>query len=143
MSVKLHVYGAGPFTHLPGSKLPRGQAVLTAAAVDPDPLPPGDGSSSCMQCFDHRVPSMTTVVRGDTRKGYLPAGSYGFTQEGAVVDLTTGAPHKATALNVRVTGPVYGATMGSAVPRASQSYLNNLAGFFNPLPSAQSRGCYV
>ena len=97
----------------------------------------------CMSCFDTREPSMTTILYGDSRRGYLPAGSYNFTQEGAVVDVSTGFPLRKDSLFATCSGPQYGATMGSCVPRAVQSIVLNQSGGFNPIPSPQSRGCYL
>ena len=120
-----HIYGSGPFRNTnPG---------ISAANTQ----------TNCLQCPDHRIPSLNTVIYGDTRKGYLPAGSYGFTQEGAVINATTGLPLGKNDLLARTQGPIYGATMGSCVPRASQSRLLDRTGWFSPVPSPLSRGCYI
>jgi hypothetical protein len=100
-------------------------------------------NQSCMSCFDTREPSMTTILYGDSRRGFLPAGSYNFTQEGAVVDVNNGFPLSKDSLFAQCSGPIYGATMGSCVPRSVQSKVLNQSGGFNPIPSSQSRGCYI
>lgn len=100
-------------------------------------------SRPCMHCFDYREPGMTTVIYGDVRKGFLPAGSYQFTQEGTVVDEKSGFPMTKGNLLARTHGPIMGATMGSCTPYAVQSSKLNFAGSFSPIPSPQSRGCYV
>jgi hypothetical protein len=109
------------------------------------PLASDSAGSLCMSCFDMREPSFNTIIYGDQRKGFLPAGSYGFTQEGTVVDLirANGFPLQKGDLLARTKGPDVGATMGACVPRAVQSGLLNFAGTFNPIPSARSRGCYL
>ena len=104
-----------------------------------------EDSRPCMHCFGMREPSFNTVIYGDTRKGFLPAGSYGFSQEGTVVDMlhSNGFPLQKGALLARTTGPIVGVTMGSCVSRASQSSILNYAGDFNPIPSSKARGCYI
>jgi len=104
-----------------------------------------EDSRPCMRCFDMREPSFNTVIYGDTRKGFLPAGSYGFSQEGTVVDLlhSNGFPLQKGSLLARTTGPIVGVTMSSCVTRASQSSILNYAGSFNPIPSSKARGCYA
>lgn len=104
-----------------------------------------EDSQPCMRCFDMREPSLNTVVYGDQRKGFLPAGSYNFTQEGTVVDMlhSNGFPLQKGSLLARTTGPIVGVTMSSCVARAVQSSKLNYAGDFNPIPSSKSRGCYV
>jgi hypothetical protein len=104
-----------------------------------------ENSQPCMRCFGMREPSFNTVIYGDTRKGYLPAGSYNFTQEGTVVDMLhgNGFPMQKGSLLARTTGPSFGITMGACVPRSSQSSKLNYAGDFNPIPSSKSRGCYL
>jgi hypothetical protein len=104
-----------------------------------------EDSQPCMRCFGMREPSFNTVIYGDTRKGYLPAGSYNFTQEGTVVDTLhgNGFPMQKESLLARTSGPIFGATMGSCVPRSSQSSKLNYAGDFSPIPSSKSRGCYL
>lgn len=129
-----HLYGHGPFT---SARAYRNGPSGTGEGAG-DPLP-----QACLQCPDHREPSLNTVIYGDTRKGYLPAGTYGFTQEGAVVDSITGRMLGPNALLARTQGPRYGATMGACVPRAVQSSLMNQAGWFSPIPSTLSRGCYL
>ena len=127
------IYGYGMSS---GFTYPSGRFDITSIGDGGDP-------QSCMKCFTFQEPSMTTVIYGDTRKGYLPAGSYNFTQEGTVVDSQTGFPMDKDSLFARTTGPIYGATMGSCVPRAVQSSQLNLAGTFSPIPGPNSRGCYI
>lgn len=109
------------------------------------PMASDGGGASCMSCYDMREPSYNTIIYGDQRKGFLPGGSYGFNQEGTVVDLlrANGFPLQKGALVARTKGPDVGATMGSCVPRAVQSGTLNFAGSFNPIPSLRSRGCYL
>ena len=129
-----------PVARVYGYGMSTGYATANGTYATPTGI---SNSTPCMQCFDAREPSMTTVIYGDTRKGYLPAGSYYFTQEGAVVDANTGFPMSPNSLFATCSGPIYGATMGSCVARASQSSILNYTGSFNPIPSSHSRGCYV
>lgn len=113
-------------------------------AISPMDYVVGDynaGQNSC-GCYDQREPSFNTVVYGDTIKGYLPAGSYDFTREGTVVSSCNGKPIPPDSLWARTNGPIYGATMGSCVPRSVQSSRLNYAGWFNPLSSSLARKCY-
>ena len=128
---KSRIYGYGASTGYASST----GAYNSASGVNHD--------KSCMSCFDVREPSMTTVLYGDSHRGYLPAGSYNFTQEGAVVDVNTGFPLSTNSLFANCSGSIYGATMGSCVPRAVQSRVINQSGNFNYIPSPQSRGCFV
>ena len=146
------IYGYGPATGYASYNGSYGPAVHdrthypTAATADQYATAEGmEDSRPCMRCFDMREPSFNTVIYGDTRKGFLPAGSYNFTQEGTVVDVlnTNGFPLAKGSLLARTNGPLVGATMGSCVARASQSSVLNYAGDFNPIPSAKARGCYL
>lgn len=121
-----------PIAGLYNGSIPKGAII----AVSPD-------ASPCMKCFDFREPNFNTVIYGDTRKGFLPAGSYNFTQEGRVVNAISGMPLDKNSLFARTDGPIMGPTMGACVSRAVQSPILNHAGSFNPIPSAKSRGCYV
>lgn len=94
-------------------------------------------------CYDQRFPSYNTVIYGDTIKGFLPAGSYDFTQEGTVVSSCNGRPLPQGSLFARTNGPIYGPTLGACVPRSVQSGLLDKAGWFNPLPSTLNRKCFA
>ena len=151
------IYGYGPSTgytsysgkYDPGmdfrARYPTASAIESETAGQ-NATSDGTGNpQSCMRCFGMREPSFNTVIYGDTRKGYLPAGSYNFTQEGTVVDMLhgNGFPMQKGSLLARTTGPVFGATMGACVPRSSQSSKLNYAGDFNPIPSSKARGCHL
>ena len=100
-------------------------------------------ASSC-GCYDHREPSYNTVIYGDTIKGFLPAGSYDFTENGTVINSCNGEVVPKNSLFARTAGPIMGITMGSCVPRGSQSaVLNFNSGLFNALPSTLARKCFV
>lgn len=99
------------------------------------------GSTSC--CYDHREPIYNTIIYGDTEKGVLPAGTYGFTSEGRVINSCTGQPIPPNSLYARLDGPIYGVTMGGCVPVGSQSSVINYTGLFNPLPSSLARKCFL
>jgi hypothetical protein len=106
--------------------------------------------SSCnndCQCFDHRYPSYQSVSPCPyTQRGFLPAGSYAMTQEGAVYNYCKGTVMPKDALYVKTCGPKMGATMGSCIPRASDSsrLLMN-TGSFTPygVMGYNPRGCYL
>lgn len=151
------IYGYGPATgyatygggYEPGvharAHYPTASAIESGAANQFATSEGMEDSQPCMRCYDMREPSFNTVIYGDTRKGFLPAGSYNFTQEGTVVDTLhgNGFPMQKGSLLARTTGPVVGATMGSCVNRAVQSSKLNYAGDFNPIPSSKARGCYL
>jgi len=106
---------------------------------------PSTCNKSC-QCFDHRYPSYNSSTSCPyTRQGILPGGSYMFTKEGAVYNYCTGQPIPQGALFARTSGPIYGATMGSCVPRAVQSNTLETAGSYTPygIMGAQPRVCYL
>lgn len=146
------IYGYGPSTGYASYNGSYGPSVHDSAhyasTSTEDKFVSAEGmedSRPCMRCFGMREPSFNTVIYGDTRKGFLPAGSYGFTQEGTVVDLlhSNGFPLQKGSLLARTTGPIIGATMGSCVSRSVQSSILNYAGDFNPIPSSKARGCYI
>ena len=93
----------------------KGKLYSAGPLVNENALPMvfGGSGGSCMNCFDMREPSFNTVIYGDQRKGFLPAGSYGFTQEGTVVDLlrANGFPLQKGALVARTNGPIVGLSL--------------------------------
>ena len=93
-------------------------------------------------CFDQREPNYNTVIYPDTMQGFLPAGAYGFTENGTVISSCTGTPIPQNSLYARTNGPILGATVGACVPHAVQSYTLNKAGLFNVLPSTLARKCF-
>lgn len=101
--------------------------------------PPGQNLHCC---YDQREPNYNTVIYPDTVRGFLPAGAYGFTENGTVVSSCTGTPIPTNSLYTRTSGPILGATVGACVPRAVQSYTLNQAGLFNVLPSTMARKCF-
>lgn len=111
-----------------------------------------DGTSSSRKqgncCFDTRFPNENTVIYGTSNgysniQGFLPAGSYGFTDNGYVVNSCSGIPIPVNSLFSRTSGPIYGATMGSCVARGvTSSILDFHSGEFSPLPSTLARKCF-
>jgi hypothetical protein len=108
--------------------------------------------TDCQACFDHRYPSYNTInldnVAGQTlpsRRGYLPAGSYQFSKEGAVFDYCNGNTLQGPVKFFTTGGPRYGVTMGACVPRAVQSSLIDKTGGFTTYSvfGAPTRGCYL
>jgi len=93
-------------------------------------------------CFDHRFPNENTIIYPDTIQGFLPAGAYGFTENGSVISSCTGTPIPLNSLFTRTDGPIMGATLGACFPHATQSSILNQAGLFNVLPSTLARRCF-
>lgn len=118
-----------------------------ASTTPPSPLSPVEmlepAQTAVCSCYDVRMPSYNTVIYGDSRKGFLPAGSWNFTREGTVINACNGVPLSHDSLYARTNGPIYGVTMSSCVNRASESKLMNLVGQFNVLPSTMARKCFL
>ena len=111
----------------------------------PDTEAPG-ANKSC-NCYDHRYPSYNTVSPDPfARQGFLPAGAYSMTKNGSVFDYCTQREYNPADLYIRTAGPKMGVTMGSCLPRAVQSSVNDTAGSFTPfgvMGGAPIRGCYL
>lgn len=133
-------FGPNPTFKSTSSSLPSQSTITSNSNTNTN-----NNTTNCM-CFDARTPSFDTVIygQGGGVRGFLPAASYDFSREGVVTNSCTGKPIPPHDLFARTNGPIFGVTMGSCVPRASQSHILDFnSGLFNALPSTNSRKCFL